>query len=267
MTPNKLLITASLLAASALIGGPAFAQRAVEATNFELALHSNDNDTSGSTSTGTLGANLRGTLPIGGFLGLSLKGGYSTSRVRTGDVLPREDGTISATRPSCSFDNLDGELSFFARRPNLGRIGLSYGVGELSSDCSVNSQFLSSGSDKLDTDRQRLDLEVYLRDFTIGGEYTQLNLDSGPELETTAFHASWYPLDSLKITLSGDDQYEDNTYGIQFEHQPEFLGDGFGVQLGYAKTDGDLSTQVISVGLSYFFGTRVTLKDRDRLYR
>jgi hypothetical protein len=267
MTPNRLLITASLLAASALNGGPALAQRAVEATNFELAIDSNDNDTSGSTSTGTLGANLRGTLPIGGFLGVSLTGGYSTSRVRTGDVLPREDGTISVTRPSCSFDNLDGELSFFARRPTLGRIGLSYGVGELSSDCSVNSQFLLTGSDKLDTDRQRLDLEVYLSDFTIGGAYTQLNLDSGPELETTALHASWYPLDSLKITLSGDDQYEENTYGIQFEHQPEFLGDGFGVQLGYAKTDGDLDTQVISVGLSYFFGTRVTLKDRDRLYR
>jgi len=267
MTSNRLLVTVSLLAASVWIGAPAMAQRAVETRNFELSVNSNDNDTSGSTSTGTLGGSLRGTLPIGAFLGLSATGGYSTSRVRTGDVLPLEDGTISVTRPSCSFDNLDGELSLFARRPNLGRIGLSYGIGELSSDCSVNSQFLLSGDDKLDTDRQRLDLELYLSDFTIGGAYTQLNLDSGPELETTALHASWYPLDSLKITLSGDDQYEDNTYGIRFEHQPEFLGDGFGVQLGYAKTDGDVDRQVISVGLSYFFGTRVTLKDRDRLYR
>jgi hypothetical protein len=266
MTTNT-LVRVALLVASVSISMPAIAQRAVESTNFALALESDDNDSSGSTSTGTLGADLKATVPIGGFLGVSLSGEYSTSRVRTGDVLPREDGTSSAVRPSCSFENLGGELSFFARRPTLGKIALSYGIGELSSDCSANSAFISTGNDKLDTDRQRLDVEFYWRDFTIGGAYTQLSLDSGPDLDTTALHASWYALDSLKVTLSGDDQYDENSYGIDFEHQPEFLGDGFGVHLGYAKTDGEQETRTISLGLSYYFGTRVTLKDRDRLYR
>lgn len=246
---------------------PAHAQRAVEATNFALDLHSNDNDTSGSTSTGTLGATLRGTLPIGSWFGASLSGNYSTSRVRTGDVLPREDGAPVGLRPSCSFDNLGGEISLFVRRPTLGKLGVSYGIGELSADCSANSAFLPDGGDKLDTDRQRVDLEVYLGDFTFGGQYTQLSLDGGADLDTTEVKASWYPLDSLKVALSGSDQYEEDTYGILLEHQPEFLGDGFAVQLGYASTDGEPTSRTISIGLSYFFGTRVSLKDRDRLYR
>jgi hypothetical protein len=266
MTRNKLLLLA-MFGASLSIATGADAQRAVESTNFELGLDSNDNDTSDSTSTGTLGAVFRGTVPIGGFLGLSLSGEYSTSRVRTGDVLPIEDGTSSAIRPSCSFDSFGGEASLLARRPTLGKIGISYGIGQLSSECSVNSTFVSSGDDSLDTDRQRVDVELYVRDFTIGAAYTQLNLEDGPELETTAVSASWYPLDSLKISLSGNDQYDENTYGIIFEHQPEFLGDGFGVQLGYARTDGEPNTRTISVGLSYHFGTRVSLKDRDRQYR
>ena len=265
---NRLNTALSLALLGAMAASaPAVAQRAVEAPNFALDLQSNDSDTSGSTSTGTLGANLSATLPIGSYFGASLLGSYSTSRVRTGDVLPREDGAPAGLRPSCSFDNLGGEISLFARRPTLGKVELSYGIGELSADCSANSSFLPDGGDKLDTDRQRLDLEFYLGDFTLGGQYTQVSLDGGADIDTTELRASWYPLDSLKVTLSGNDQYEEDTYGIVFEHQPEFLGDGFAVQLGYARTDSEPDTRTISIGLSYFFGTRVSLKDRDRFYR
>jgi hypothetical protein len=266
MTRLNTALSLTLLAALTM-SAQAFAQRAVEATNFALELNSNDSDTSGSTSTGTLGGTLRATLPVGSYFGAALSGSYSTSRVRTGDVLPREDGAPAGLRPSCSFDNLGGEVSFFARRPTLGKVALSYGIGELSADCSANSQFLPNGGDKLDTDRQRADIEVYLGNFTLGGQYTQLSLDGGGDLDTTELRASWYPLDSLKVALSGNDQYEEDTYGILFEHQPEFLGDGFAVQLGYARTDSEPNTRTISIGLSYFFGTRVSLKDRDRFYR
>lgn len=266
MIRSNTAITLALLGAMSA-STSAHAQRAVEATNFELELQSNDSDTSGSTSTGTLGALISGTLPIGSYFGASLSGGYSTSRVRTGDVLPREDGAPAGLRPSCSFESLDGEVSLFARRPTLGKFEVSYGIGELSADCSANSSFLPDGSDKLDTDRQRVDLEFYLGNFTFGGRYTQLGLDGGVDLDTTELRASWYPLDSLKVALSGNNQYDEDTYGILFEHQPEFLGDGFAVQLGYALTDADPSTRTISLGLSYFFGTRVSLKDRDRFYR
>ena len=266
MIRSNTAITLALVGAMSA-SAPAFAQRAVEATNFALDLHSNDSDTSGSTSTGTLGGTLSATLPIGSYFGASLAGGYSTSRVRTGDVLPREDGAPAGLRPSCSFENLDGEVSLFARRPTLGKLEFSYGIGELSADCSANSSFLPDGGDKLDTDRQEVDLEFYLGNFTFGGRYTTLSFDGGDDIDTTEFRGSWYPIDSLKIELSGNDQYEEEAYGILFEHQPEFLGDGFAVQLGYARTDGDPSTRTISLGLSYFFGTRVSLKDRDRFYR
>ncbi len=268
MIRNHIAIKAPLFGAALLLATGVFAQsRAVQSTNFELAVESTDSDTSGSTSNGTLGANLRGTLPLGGLFGVSLNGEYSRSRVRTRDVLAIDDGSNSAIRPSCSFENTGGEVSLFVRRPTLGKIALSYGIGQLSADCSVNSVFLPTGDDSLDSDRQRLDVDLYLGNFTLGGSYTELNLDDAPKLETTTMSASWYPLDSLKISLSGNDQYEENTYGIFVEHQPEFLGNGFGVNIGYAKTDGEPNTRAISIGLSYYFGTSVTLKDRDRHYR
>lgn len=268
MISNTVFVRGALIAALLLAGSNAFAQtRAVESTNFEFDLESTDRDTSGSTSNGTLGGNITGTMPIGSWFAASLSGGYSTSRGRTRDVLRNEDGSLSGIRPSCNFDTLDGELSLFARRPTWGKIGVSYGFGDVSADCGVDSIFLPTGDDTLDSERYRVDMEVYLGDFTLGASHSTTSLDSGPDLETLAGAASWYPIDSLKITLHGNDLYDEDTYGIVLEHQPEFLGDGFGVRVGYAETDGTPGVRTINIGLSYYFGTKVPLKARDRQYR
>src|SRR5690606_6935649 len=222
--------------------------RAVDTLNFEAGVESIDSDTSGSTSNGTLGLNLRGTLPLGSFFGASMEAGYSESRVRTREVVENEDGTLSGIRPSCNFDHLGGEVSLFARRPTLGRIGVSYGIGRLGSDCSETSFFLPHGKDSLDSDRVRFDVELYWRSFTIGASHTTLSLDDAPEIETTTITGSWYPLESLRLSLYGSDLYEEDTYGLSLEHQPQFLGDGFGVQLSYAKTDAEPGTRTITLG-------------------
>lgn len=269
MTPRRLPALASFTALSlALAGGTAHAQtRAVEALNFEAGVESTDSDTSGSTSNGTLELNLRGTLPIGSIFGASMTAGYGESRVRTREVVENEDGTLSGIRPSCSFDNLRGEVSLFARRPTIGRIGVSYGIGRIGSDCSNTSFFIPGGGDSLDTDNYRFDAELYWRNFTIGASHTTLSLDDSPDIETTTITGSWYPLESLRVSLYGNDLYEEDTYGLTLEHQPQFLGDGFGIQLGYSKTDAEPGTRTINIGLTYYFGKRVPLLVRDRQYR
>lgn len=267
MTPRFSAI--ALLVGSILVGaGSAHAQsRAVESLNFEADFESTDSDTSGSTSNGTLALNLRGTIPIGSVFGAALSASYSESRVRTRDVVENEDGTLSGIRPSCNFDNLSGDVTLFARRPTLGRIAVSYGTGRLGSDCSQTSFFVPSGDDSLSTDHYTFDIELYWRSFTIGASHTTLSLEDAPEIETTTITGSWYPLDSLRVSLFGNDLYDEDTYGIELEHQPQFLGDGFGIHLSYAKTDAEPSTRSINLGLTYYFGKRVSLLVRDRHYR
>jgi hypothetical protein len=258
----------SLLAASLMLSSAgALAQsRAVDARNYEFGLASVDSDTDGSTSNGTLGVNLAATLPIGSLLGISVSGYYSATKVRTGDVLGNDDNQ-TGSRPSCSFDNSGGEIALFARRPSLGKIAASYGVGNVKPDCGDSAIFIGNGTDKLSTDHYRIDAEVYLGDFTVGAGRTSTDLDEGMKLESTAISASWYPIDSLKLSVSGNDLYEQDSYGLTIEHQPEFLGDSFGLAVGYSFGDQEPKTRTLFLGMSYYFGTAVPLKTRDRQYR
>jgi hypothetical protein len=252
-----------------LVGSSAFAQtRAVETKHFEFDFNSTDSDTSDSTSSGTLGAGLNATLPLGDYFGTFIGVGYSDSKVRTRDVLGENPDAVPGTRQSCSFDNLGGEIGAFFRRPTLGRVGVSYGKGDLSADCEGESVFLLTGKDSLGTESLRADAEYYIGDFTLGAAYTITELENSSEdLKTTTLSAAWYPLDSLKVSLWGNDLYDDDTFGLLLEHQPEMLGDGFSVRLGASTTDQSPKTRTITLGLSYFFGRTVPLKVRDRQYR
>lgn len=265
----RIRIPASAAVATLLIAGPAMADddRAVDSMHFELDFSSIDSDTKDSSSAGTLGAELIATFPIGSYFGASIAGRYAKSTVRTREVLEDETGELPGSKPSCNFDSYGGEASLFFRLPKYGRIGGAYGTGNLSPDCNGDSLFPASDKDKLGTDSYRYFAEAYLWDFTIGGSFTSTKLEDAAEIESTEIRASWYPIDSLKIELAGNDLYDENTYGILLEHQPEMLGDGFSVQLGYSMTDEDPKTNTFRIGLSYFFGAKVPLKIRDRQFR
>ena len=255
--------------AALLCGGSAFAQtRAVEARHYEFGFNSTDSDTSDSTSSGTLGVNLAATFPLGNYLGASIGGSYSESKIRSRDVLGDSPDAVPGSRQSCSFDNTNGNVSLFWRRPAFGRVGVSYGIGDLSADCEGESVFLLTGKDSLGTDNYRVDAEYYIGDFAVGAAYavTQLE-DSSEDLKTTTLSANWYPIDSVKLSVFGNDLYDDNTYGLAVEHQPGMLGDGFSVRLGVSTTDASPKTRTIQIGLAYFFGRQVPLKVRDRQYR
>lgn len=240
--------------------------KAVQKTNFSLGLVASDSDTKNSTSNGTFGLGGVVTMPIGNIFGASLAGAYSRSTARTSDVLA-DVTSPNSTRPSCRFNNTDLSASVFARWPTLGRISASYGNGQLSSDCGEQSAFVSTGDDGLGTDNYRVAAEAYLGNFTLGATHTSTELEDGPKLESNVFNASWYPLNSLRVSISGGDLFEQDTYGVEVEHQPEFMGDALGVVLGYSIVDREQEVGTISFSVVYHFGTKVELKTRDREYR
>lgn len=262
--PAALLLVSSTTVAAEL-GRPA-EPKAVQKTNFSLGLIASDSDTKDSTSNGTFGLGGIVTMPIGKIVGASLSGAYSRSTARTSDVL-LDVSSPEQTRPSCRFNNTELAASVFARWPSIGRVSVSYGNGSLSSDCGEQSAFVYTGDDSLDTDNYRFSAEAYLGDFTLGASHTATELEDGPKLESNLFNASWYPINSVRVTLSGGDLYEQDTYGIEIEHQPEFMGDSLGVALGYSVVDRDQEVGTISFSVVYHFGTKVELKTRDRQYR
>lgn len=275
MTSRNFCIGASLLAAlhltsnvamaaeSPLSRGPA---RAVQATNFSLGLIASDSDTKGSTSNGTFGLGGVANMPIGDWFGASLAGSYSRTTARTSDVL-FDVASQQSARPSCRFHNSDASLSLFARRATLGKVSAAYGKGQVTSDCGDQSVFVSTGEDSLDIDYYRVAAEAYLRNFTVGAVHTSTELENGPKLESNIFSASWYPIDSVRVTLSGGELHEQDTYGIEIEHQPEFMGNALGVALGYSVVDREQEVGTIHFSVVYHFGTKAELKTRDRQYR
>lgn len=274
MIRNKLCIHAPLCAALSLASYGASAAelgrpvepKAVQRTNFSLGLVASDSDTKDSTSNGTFGLGGILTMPIGKIFGASVSGAYSRSTARTSDVL-LDVASADSTRPSCRFNNTDLSASLFARWPRLGRVSFSYGNGQLTSDCGDQSMFVSTGDDELGTDNYRALAEAYLGDFTVGANYTSTELEDGPKLESNIFNASWYPIDSLRVTLSGGDLYEQDTYGIELEHQPDFMGNSLSVTLGYSVVDREQEVGTVNFSVFYHFGTKVELKTRDRQYR
>ncbi|MFC4309685.1 hypothetical protein ACFPN2_11395 [Steroidobacter flavus] len=270
MNSQKLCLGASLLAALQLITNVATAaepaQRAVQTTNWSLGLVASDSDTKDSTSNGTFGVNGIATLPIGDLFGASVQGNYSRTTARTSDVL-FDVASENSSRQTCRFNNSDAAVSVFARKPTLGRISASYGKGSVSSDCGDESVFVSTGDDSMGIDYYRVAAEAYLWNFTLGAVHTSTEPEDGEKLESDIFNASWYPLDNLKVTLSGGDLYDQDTYGIEIEHQPEFMGNSLGVALGYSVIDRDQEIGTINFSVVYHFGPKVELKRRDRSYR
>jgi hypothetical protein len=274
MTRINLCIHGPLLAALSLAScatlaaelGQTVEPKAVQKTNLSLGLVASDSDTKDSTSNGTFGLAGVVTMPIGKMFGASLAGAYSRSTARTSDVL-LDAASADDSRQSCRFNNTDLSATVFARWPSLGRVFASYGNGKLTSDCGEQSAFVSTGDDELGTDNYRVGAEAYLGNFTFGANHTSTELEDGPTLDSNLFSASWYPINSVRVTLSGGDLYEQDTYGIEIEHQPEFMGDSLGAVLGYSVVDREQEVGTISFSVVYHFGTKVELKTRDREYR
>lgn len=265
----NILTTIVRIAILAAVANAAFAAEdgAVEGAHLELDVKSIDNSPSGAASSAGLGVGMVATFPLGGYFGASLGGEYMRTRVRTGELFDDGGDTTPGSRPDCRFDSLGGEAAVMFRMPRYFRISAGYAMGDLSADCAGDSVFTDDGRDQIDTEGLRFAAEAYLGDFTLGVERLQTTPGDGAQLRSTTLAASWYPLESLKIELSGNDLYDAKTYRLMLEHQLEMLGDGFGIRLGFATSDMEPRTRSFELGFSYYFGRKVPLQIRDRQWR
>ncbi|HEY4368842.1 MAG TPA: hypothetical protein VGN07_16525 [Steroidobacteraceae bacterium] len=266
MAIRRLAIPGLLLPLLTLLGTDGAMAESTQGSTLEAGMIANEVDTSGSTSVGSVGARLAGSIPLTNYLGVALSGDYLNSSVRTRKILEEAGGPPLGTRSACKFDSTDGDIKLFAHAP-LGKIAIGYGLGQLSSSCGDDSVFTATGEDKLTTHRYSFDAEVYLGDFTLAASRVSTDLDGGSTLDTNTFTASWYPLDSLRVSVSGNDLYGQNTYGFTVEHQPEALGNSLGVYVGYSSSEQSPRTSILNFGVMYYFGQNVDLKRRDREYR
>src|SRR5512138_3340086 len=118
--------TVFLAAAVACASGVAHAEGdALAARNYEFAFTSKSVDTSGSPSTGALGAYVDANVPIWGWLGGSITGSYTHSEVKVRRLLEETSGGTATGKESqsCAFSDTDFGASLFVRKPSLGRAG------------------------------------------------------------------------------------------------------------------------------------------------
>jgi hypothetical protein len=251
-------VSAALLlyAAHAVADSPA-----VRDWNNQLGYASGDTYVAGGTDSNTYGINAATTVPLAAYVAGSLSGAFNRTNVATSDVATATGGTV----PSCSLN--DGSLvaGLFVRRSDIGRLGLSYGLGRTRSRC--DATFLATGSDRLDTRTTALNAEVYLGPFTVGGTRSRTKVKSAYDFDSDSLAGSWYPMENLRMTVSGDGLDLKDTYHFNLEYQPELLENSTGLLIGYTTRRGDNSTRAVTVGINYYFGTRVDLKTRDREYR
>lgn len=247
-------------------GAPALAgSAAVERSNYEVGIDAGDTTRSGTRVSNTYGVNARGTIALADYFGAALA--VSGARTNLGDAFRSQTPTLTApgTPPECEIDTSNIELELFARAASTGRIGLQYGAGQARSKCEAT--FLASGTRSLDTQTIAANAEYYFARVTLAAARTHTRLDSSADLDSATLAAAWYPTDNLRLTLAADGLDLKDTYRFELEYQPPLFGNALSLLLGYGEQDVPEKTHSITVGISYFFGTRVELLTRDRHYR
>ncbi len=235
---------------------------AVAATNYEAGLTTGDNYVSGNRTSNFYDVNGAVHLPLATYVGASLSGGYQHTNIITN---PFPNTTPASPWPSCTVrsGNMDGGL--FVRNPSLGRIGVGYGAGRQTSQCSAT--FLPTGTGTLNTRYSTANAEYYFSRVTLGAARTKVNLESDGHLDSDTLTASWYPVNDARVALGADGLDLKKTYHFNLEYQPEFLDNSLSLMFGYTTQRQTQSIHTITVGFEYFFGTDVDLLTRDRQYR
>jgi hypothetical protein len=239
--------------------------QAVERVNFEVGLASGDTSYGGTRVGNFYGANARGTVPLGDYVGAALS--LAGARTNLGDAFRSQTPSLTAPGepPECEIDNSNLDLDLFVRAATTGRIGIQYGAGQARSKC--DATFLASGTKSLDTQTIAANAEYYFARVTIGATRTHTQLDGSVDLDSATLAAAWYPTNNLRLALAADGLDLKDTYRVDLEYQAPLFGNAISLLLGYGTQDLTERTQSITVGISYFFDARVELMTRDRHYR
>ena len=239
--------------------------RAVERTNYEVGIAAGDTTRTGTRVSNSYGVNARGAIALGDYLGAALA--VAGARTNLGNAFRSETPTLTTpgTPPECEIDTSNLELDLFARAAPTGRIGIQYGAGQARSKC--NATFLATGTKALDMQTVAANAEYYFARVTIGATRTHTQLDGSADLDSATLAAAWYPTDNLRLALAADGLDLAETYRFELEYQAPLFGNALSLLLDYGMQDLTEKTHSITVGIRYFFDTRVELITRDRHYR
>ena len=239
---NKLLIVifAFIPFVSFATEGPA-----VQSTNFEAG------GSYGSSSIfNTYALNATANLPIGNDFGTNLNMSLRESDGR------RHGNTrgIDSTHQSLI-------ASFFYRDVNSIKAGISYGYSHSEYD------FQGPGDNTDRSDNYAIFGEYYIKQFTVAASRSYASNDDNFEAYSTQLMASWYLLENSMIGLMQGRYKGENSYLANFTHQPSFMENNLSFSLQYYSSRLGGTGDSLTVSLNYYFGTRVSLVDRDRRYR
>ena len=151
----------------------------------------------------------------------------------------------------------------FVRNQNMGRLGLGYALAHSENDESNSSSF----PDERDIHGYRLLGEYYLDTITLTGSRNYSADDDDNEFFSSTLAVAWYVQDNIRLNIARlmhQDQYDSI---ILLELQPALMNNAMSISLAYEKDSDDSDFDTYGISVSYFFGTRVSLIDRDRKYR
>ena len=257
------LILAGLLwgyAAGVLAG-----TEAVKSVHYQIGYQSGDINTVGGSDSKVNAVDGSITLPVAGLVGASISGFYDHYDLASNFSSFGSGLILASSLPYCTVIDKGLSAGLFVRDPSVGRIMAGYGGGQAMSHCQTT--FLATGGPKLDMRDYTAGAEYYFPRFTLGVSWDETRFTSLDRFTSDRITGSWYPTDILRVDLSAYGQDLKNTYGFGMEYQPEFFGNSSGLWFSYTRRHQTVTSNIILVGIRYYFGKRVDLIERDREYR
>ncbi|MEJ2591336.1 MAG: hypothetical protein P8178_08040 [Candidatus Thiodiazotropha sp.] len=219
-----------------LVVMPAFAENpAVEAANYAVSAALSNGDIGDS-----YGLSATARFPLVDYTGASVSGQYAEFK--------GADNYIDSSSRSAA-------LGLFIRKFDLGIVSLDYSHTRSSPEGGF-------GLKDYNTNSLSLTGTYYLDRFDLSLGRTKFR-GVGETLSASHLGVAYYLDDSFRLGAGYSSANGDHAKSLQFDYQPAVFGNAIGLSGGYTDTRDDDS---ISLSISYFFNTRVSLIDRTRRY-
>jgi len=218
------------------LSGAAVAENpGIEKTNYSISGSVSDADRGSSVS---LAGQAR--VPIANYTGASITGRYSDFNGKNNYI---DSSTNSVT------------LGVFVRDYDLGIINASYGYSRTESDSSISNS-------KNSIDSISLSGTYYYKEFDLGLGRSKAKPDTGGSLNMSSASVSYYINQNFELGATVLKMDADATnYFITY--QPGAFGNAASLSVSYLDST---IHDTLTVSLSYYFDTKVSLKDRNRRY-
>lgn len=225
----------------------------VKETNYQIGLNYSENKVDNLENSNNTALSASVNLPVYKYIGSSIGvNGYKTGKVRQ---------VKSNLSSETSAYNVSGAI--FLRDKDIGKLGVIAGYGKIK----TNIDFDSNSNDYhtyLKSNFYSMYGDYYLNDFTFSANRYVTDLDNGYKINTWNIGASYYINENTIISTNQTGMDSKSNYNIGISHQPYFLNDSTEVGISY-QNHRDSSS--VSFSVSYYFGTSVSLKVRNREYR